>query len=108
MESRFSHSFRAPIDLKVMYPVPQPQASMLGSSATYVAPLFKRRGIDYTVDVPVSHALAPGEADRMLVLLTAAAASVHDFRVTLLSSIGSVDCGAVRLETFGTEGGLHV
>jgi hypothetical protein len=97
----YSHPFRAPIELAIDYPheIGVPTGG-LSASASYLA-VLKTEGADYVVEAPVSHSLASGEADRLLLALPADV-STHDFRVSLLSSIGSVDCGAVRLETFAT------
>lgn len=106
MKRSYSYRFRAPIDLTIYYPFSSPiMAQSMGISFTYVASVLRSEGADYVVEVPVSHSLAPGEADRLLVALPAEA-STHDFRVSLLCSNGSVDCGAVHLETFRTLGEL--
>lgn len=113
MERSYSYRFRAPIDLTIDYPshimgfsAPIEFSAPTAVSASYVAPVLKTDDTDYFVEVPVSHSLAPGEADRLLVALTAKHASTHDLRVSLLCSIGSVNCGAVHLETFRTFGDL--
>jgi hypothetical protein len=100
-ERSFSYPFRAPLSLTTYYRVPLPTGAM-GSSAAYVAPVLKSDGTDYAVEIPVSHSLASGEADRLLLALPAPCPSTHDFNVRLLCSIGSVDGGTVRLETFRT------
>jgi hypothetical protein len=104
MEIPRCHQFRALIDLKVgrkrdgLF-----QASVMPPSERYTAHVLKKRGDDYVIEVPVSHVLAAGEADRLLVTLRAEEFSVHDFDVTLLCDSGEVACGSVRLETFKTN-----
>jgi hypothetical protein len=56
---------------------------------------------DYTVEIPVSYRLAAHVAGDFTVPLRSVFASTHDFRVTLLTSAGEVDCGAVHLEARG-------
>jgi hypothetical protein len=97
-EIHSSHKFRAPIDLRIWSP--PPPAMMMPWSESYTAWILKRSGVNYTVEVPISHSLIPREADRLLIELPAEAASTHELNVTLLCSTGNVKCGTVRLEAF--------
>jgi hypothetical protein len=69
-------------------------------SYTYRARL-RADGRDYRVSVPISQALAAGEADRFLLTIAADRSSVHDLTLALLYNDGErLDCGAVGLELF--------
>jgi hypothetical protein len=78
---------------------------MMPFSAEYAADGLRPIDDHYRVETPVSHSLAPREADRILVALPVRSASTHDFRLRLLTTAGEVDCGEVRLETL--EGDRH-
>jgi hypothetical protein len=99
MEAMRSHRFRAPVSFAFYRPGDEPTGAYMPPSATYDV-LLRAAGLGYSVDVPVSHRLVPGEADRFLVALSAQDCSTHDFRVVLLWNSGSADCGEVRLETW--------
>lgn len=104
VERRYSNRFRALVYLSVVYPSPPPSAMMMPPSAEYyAADRLRPAGHHYTVDIPVSHSLVPREADRLLVAFPVRSASTHDFRVSLLTTAGEVDCGMVRLETFCSD-----
>jgi len=58
--------------------------ALLPPSASYAAEL-RSFGADYRVSVPISHMLAPGEADRIKLTLTADQSSMHTMRVDIRS-----------------------
>lgn len=70
------------------------------ASAGYDAPLLRITGSAYRVAVPLSHALATGEVDRILIRLDAPRSSLHEFALTLHHDTGVLDCGRVCLEYF--------
>ncbi|MBP2336511.1 hypothetical protein JOF41_002689 [Saccharothrix coeruleofusca] len=69
-------------------------------SASYHAPLLRADQSDYRVSVPISHALATGEVDRILVRLDAPRSSLHDLTLSLHHDTGVLDCGRISLEYF--------
>jgi hypothetical protein len=78
--------------------------SLLLSSARYESPALRLEGTDYSVSIPISQALAPGEADRIMIKIDALGPSWHQFSLTLLHDTGHVDCGEVSLEHYGRGG----
>jgi hypothetical protein len=104
VERRYSNPFRALVCLDVEYPSPPILEMRMGFTGRYASDALLPFGQNYTVDIPVSHSLVPGEADRILVGLPVESASTHDFTVKLLSTAGDIDCGQVRLETLKSAG----
>lgn len=62
--------------------------------------MLRENGADYTVEVPVSHIVKPGDTARFTVTLGVTKSSLHRFRVALLDTRGTaVDAGSVNLRT---------
>lgn len=105
-KATYTYPFRTTIDLKVAYLTgPRPntiEAYYVEPSAVYPGPILSGSGENYAIEIPISHSLPSGEADRLLIPLEAGVPSTHDFRVTVLSTVGEVECGLVHLETYRT------
>ena len=78
----------------------QPYGLPRPPSWTYEVKL-RTQGHDYHVAVPISQALAVGEADRFLITIAAEQSSQHDFTLTLLyNDTEAINCGSIILKLF--------
>jgi hypothetical protein len=98
---RASHRLRTALSLDVHYPQGPVAWRLMSPSATYQGLPLREEGVDYRVEVPISHVVAPGEADRILIMFDATRSSRHSLNLTLHHASGTLACGEVSLEICG-------